>query len=333
MNNAVVKEKCTETGEQSSRRLDVLVAGNANMDIIAKVPKLPKDDEKIRIIDLNECPGGSASNYSVAVRRLGGRSGFIGHLGNDDEGSRLLEAFKREGVDVSHVNIEEHDKTGFAFVVTSKDGNHVVFSYRGANALLNPEHFSSAYLETAWLLHLSSINLKVMRLAVKKLKGLDLLLSMDPGPESLFPKLSSVRSLLSASSILFLNQIEFKILTGAQASRDHVQNLANYLDCIVSVQRGGQGVLISDGQDTFSVAAFPVKVVDTIGAGDTYSSACTMALLRGYSLEEAAMYGCAAAGLKCQVEGARAGIPYHNQVIRFLHEQNIQLNDRQLNPG
>ena len=80
--------------------MDVIAVGNANLDLIATVDKLPGLDEKVIIHKLQEFPGGSASNYAVSISRLGMKSGFIGRVGSDEQGRFLINSLKKDGVDV-----------------------------------------------------------------------------------------------------------------------------------------------------------------------------------------------------------------------------------------
>jgi len=71
---------------------------------------------------------------------------------------------------------------------------------------------------------------------------------------------------------------------------------------------GEEGVLAWNGARFYYAAAYCVKVVDTIGAGDTFHAGFIYGLLQGWPLQRQLDFGCAAAALNCTGMGARGGI-------------------------
>ena len=318
---------------EEQTRYHIIAMGNANLDLFATIPKLPIEDEKIRISELIKLPGGSASNYAVSVSRLGGKCLFFGHIGGDSAGQQLNAALQREGVDTTHIITEQKMETGFAFIATTVTGAHVILSYRGANDRLDPSQLPMDSLRKCSLLHLSSIPLEIIGKTIKMIQGTAVLLSLDPGRDALIQGIDKIRLFLQKANLLFVNKVEYEILMGDKPTLKSISELAQQIKAIVSVQRGEKGVLISNGTQSHKVQAFDVDVVDTTGAGDTYTSACTLALLRGYTLEQAAIYGSAAAGLNCQRLGARAGMPTHPQTIKFINRKGFPFPDYPMNPN
>ena len=316
-----------QSRNEEVRPLDIIVAGNANIDTIIQVPSLPLEDEKIQIQSVTESLVGSAANYAVSIARLGGSVGFLGNIGKDANGEQLLSAFKMEGVDISYVR-EQDQRTGFALVITANNGRHFVLRYSGANEHLDPINFPKAYLEQAKLLHISGPSPLILNAITKTIEEVGIPLSMDPGQTLLHLGLRSLAPFLQQAHLLFMNQVEFQMLTGESPSLSRVGHLAEDLGLLLSIQRGENGVYVSDGTVSHEIPAFTIRVVDSIGAGDTYASAFTMALFREYNLQEAAIYGCAAAAIKCLHLGARTGMPTHDQVLHFLTQHHQSLDDK-----
>lgn len=86
----------------------------------------------------------------------------------------------------------------------------------------------------------------------------------------------------------------------------------------------GAFVMVKDGQ-SFTVPSFPVRVVDTTGAGDGFHGGFVYALSRGYALREAVIFASAVAALKCTKLGGQSGLPPFKQVQGFLSERGILL--------
>ncbi len=87
----------------SPKTFHILSIGNANMDLLMKLPRIPLEDEKIQATEIEERPGGSASNYAVAASRLGLQTGFIGCVGQDEHGKNLALALTKENVDIQYL--------------------------------------------------------------------------------------------------------------------------------------------------------------------------------------------------------------------------------------
>ena len=75
---------------------DVLAIGAALIDMVALIDKFPGIDQEVFVPKLELMGGGSAANFAIACARLGLKTGFIGKLGNDAFGERLMQDFKEE---------------------------------------------------------------------------------------------------------------------------------------------------------------------------------------------------------------------------------------------
>jgi sugar/nucleoside kinase (ribokinase family) len=94
---------------------------------------------------------------------------------------------------------------------------------------------------------------------------------------------------------------------------------------IISVQLGENGSLIFHKGEVIQTPSFRVPIVDTAGAGDTYTSAFIAAIMKEFSIEDTGIYANAAAALKCQGKGARTAIPKSKAVFTFLQSQGIKI--------
>ncbi|MDP4973210.1 MAG: PfkB family carbohydrate kinase, partial [Ilumatobacteraceae bacterium] len=80
---------------------DVVVVGSANMDLVARVVRLPHPGETVSAHDYFEACGGKGANQAIAAARAGARTAFIGAVGSDAAGDTLRAAFVHDAVDVS----------------------------------------------------------------------------------------------------------------------------------------------------------------------------------------------------------------------------------------
>ena len=71
-------------------KVDIVGLGEVVLDWVTEIPHFPQPDEKIDALSENYFPGGVTANYLVATARLGGKSGFVGAVGNDLYGDYLI---------------------------------------------------------------------------------------------------------------------------------------------------------------------------------------------------------------------------------------------------
>src|SRR5436190_18443346 len=92
----------------------IVVLGGANYDYLARAPKLPSPGDTVQGDLFEHAPGGKGANQAVAAARLGARVAFIGRIGQDENGERVLAALHREQVDTMHIIRDPNAPTGVA---------------------------------------------------------------------------------------------------------------------------------------------------------------------------------------------------------------------------
>src|SRR5262249_26131962 len=108
-------------------------------------------------------------------------------------------------------------------------------------------------------------------------------------------------------------------MTGEKDLHTALTNLQETYGCrFVAATLGAEGVLAWFQKRFLHVPAFPVKAVDTTGAGDAFHGGFVYGLLAGFSVEETLRFAHAVAGLKCRAVGARTGLPALAEVNALL---------------
>jgi sulfofructose kinase len=131
-----------------------------------------------------------------------------------------------------------------------------------------------------------------------------------------------IERLLPLVNILIPSE-EFALkLTGcADAEAAAMALQSRYNPQVLIITQGSRGGFIAAPGGPVRYPAFPVEVVDTNGAGDTFHGAFLTARLRGMDVPEAAAFASAASALKCTKFGAQEGIPGYNEVVRFMNRK------------
>ena len=111
---------------------EIGVVGGANYDYLARGPKLPEPGATEQGDLIDDAPGGKGANQAVAAARLGARVAFVGRIGTDDRGDRIIASFHREHVDTTHLARDPEAPTGVALVHVDKTGQKQILAVPGA---------------------------------------------------------------------------------------------------------------------------------------------------------------------------------------------------------
>jgi len=299
---------------------DVVGFGALNVDKLFKVDRICAAEEESFIEDHSESCGGSAANTIVGLARLGCRAGFIGKIGDDEEGTLLLEDFRREGVDVTGVVHAKQRESGQVMGFVDEKGERALYIDSGANDTIFQRDIKKAYVLKAKFLHFTSfVGDQSFQTQKKLLKTLpeDVRVSFDPGALYARKGFNALEPIIERSFVVMPNAIELRQLTGEADYHSGADFLIGKGVKIVAVKLGAEGCYITDGQCQHLVAAFKVKAVDTTGAGDAFCAGFLYGLLKQKRLFDCGRLGNFVASRCVMKLGARAGLPYFRD-LAFL---------------
>ena len=308
----------------------IVVVGSFNMDLVVRLPTIPRPGETLLGGVFATYPGGKGSNQAVAAARLGGEVTMIGRVGADVFGDQLLSLARSEGIDTRFVGIDPHKATGVALIEVDAQGQNSIAVASGANFTLTAADVASAFA------HLERVDLLVMPLetpidtivtAAELARKAGAQVVLNPAPaQHLSPEL------LKNVDILIPNEHEAAFMAGIEirSSQDAHQAAAHLLRSgprSVIITMGRHGALIAEAAQPESVytqtSAFSVKAVDTTAAGDAFVGALAVALGEGLSLTDAARFASAAAAISVTQVGAQPSLPTRAEVREFLHARSV----------
>lgn len=295
----------------------IVAVGNANVDLLVYVNELPEAGGRIEAKAFEKRPGGAASNFAVAVAKLGAKSAFLGCVGRDVDGDWLLRELEGAGVDVSCVE-RVSEPTGVAFIFVDAKGERTMIVYRGANALLL-QYLKGRGLPPSDWVHAASVPPEVAVEAFEAAKMMGARTSYDPGSTYVRSGWERLKEALKKVDVLFLNESEASALAcSAGGGLEEVRNLVQ----TVVVKRGSRGSMVWAGGTLFEAEAFKVDAVDTTGAGDVYDAAFVLATLWGFDCGDALTFANACAAVKVTRKGAQSG-PTLAEVSEFLRARGL----------
>lgn len=313
-----------------SERGGIVVVGSHVQGLFMRVDHIPVADETVLGWDFKEAlDGGKGSHQAIACARLGAPTSFIGAVGNDRLGDRGVSWMEEVGVELTYLYRSENVATGVGFVMINPHGVAAITSALGANGELSRDHIDRAegmIATKSVMLVTFEIPVPIALYATQLGRRNGLTVILTPGPAQFFKPED-----LEAVNILVPNETELKILTGHDPQEDlNVEKLARQAQTRygigrIVITRGELGASILDENDLFHVPAVPVEVVDTPGAGDAFTAGLAVALLRGLSLREAAVFGCITGAYAVTVRESIPAFPTSEQVSTFADNRGLTI--------
>lgn len=290
----------------------VFCLGIATLDYVYGVETMPTRPEKHRASDLAVVGGGCAGNASVAVARLGGKAWLATRLGDDLTGDRIVADLAGEGVDTGPTLRLAGIRSSVSAIFVDATAERLVMSYtdpalpEAADGLPSrlPDGAKAVLADIRWVEGARAL----FQLAQEA--GVPAVLDADRKPPH--PDLISTATHVAFSAQALLEA------SGEEDPRLGLAKLAQGTRTWLAVTLGHEGVLFTEHGEIAHIPAFPVKAVDTLGAGDVWHGAFALALAEGQSEREAIRFASAVAGIKCTRFGGRAGTPDRAEVERFL---------------
>lgn len=297
----------------------ITVVGSANMDLVARVPRLPTMGETMLATDLCHLPGGKGANQAVAAARAGSEVVFVGKVGVDQHGAVLRQSMERAGVDLTQLLTDSTQPTGMALITVDDAGENSIVVIPGANGQISTVDIDAVagtiQRSSVLLLQLEIPPAAVWR-AVGIARACDVRILLNPSPVQ-----SLDGTLLRDVDILVANEAEIAALSGVGFPVDPASAARLLLQTglgAVVVTLGSQGVVIVTPGEELDIPAFAVDALDTTGAGDAFVGNLAHGINMGESLPAAARFATAAAALSVLREGAQPSMPSGLETQRLL---------------
>lgn len=315
-------------------RTDITALG----EILIDYTPLPDSDAGMAVFEQN--PGGAPANVLACAARLGRRTAFIGKVGDDLQGRFLMETLGEIGVDTGSLLVDGRYFTTLAFVKLSETGERS-FSFArkpGADTQLSPEELDRALLASSGIFHFGSLSLTVEPArsatvqAVALAREAGAIIAYDPNYrpllwESRQQAMEQMRRPIPTVDLLKVSDDEIELLTDTADCAQGAERLVRQGVRCVAVTIGSSGTLVVTRDGAEMVPAFPVRAVDTTGAGDSFwggfltcisESGKTLEELTSQDYRAFARFGNAVASLCVEKRGAIPAMPSRREVLERM---------------
>lgn len=275
--------------------------------------------------------GGAESNVAIGVSRLGGDATWVGRLGADAIGDLIVRELRGEGVEV-YAARDTDVPTSLMMKSTPRPGaTQVAFYRRGlAGSRLSAADLPREAIRDAALLHVTGISVALaessraaIHAAMEEAQDAGVTVSFDVNHRaSLLPDLAAARelyrSIATRSDIIFAGDDEAEILTGETEHEAQLDALLALGAQVAVVKLGADGALAgTNAGERMRMPAVPVKVVDTVGAGDAFVSGFLTETVRGGSLTERLTTAVACGAYACTAHGDWEAAPTRADLASF----------------
>ncbi len=292
---------------------------------------LSSRQEQIRVLEkLSDHPkklssGGSAANTIHGVGVLGGKTYYLGRVANDSYGKHYTEDMQSCGVGFPG-SASENENTGTSVILITPDTQRTMLTHLGISASLHADNIDETIVRASKMVYIEgylwtgvesrAAAQKMADLAKKERIPVAFTLSDSFVADGF--KESLVDFIRRNVDILFCNEIEATTLTNQSDVIMAFKKLQVMADTLF-VTLGAKGSLVGTIEGQYArVKTFPVKALDTTGAGDLFAAGAIYGLLNKFSLKECAIVGSYCASQVVTHLGARMPVHAHTDVSKIL---------------
>ncbi|MEG1002294.1 carbohydrate kinase family protein [Clostridium sp.] len=281
--------------------------------------------------------GGAPANVAAAVCKLGGKSEFLGQVGNDSFGKFLIEMIEGENIGTRMTKMEGY--TTLAFVAIDENGERDFEFHRGSDGEYSFENIDTSKIDKNDIIHFGSAtgflegelrNTYFKLLEYGKDNGI--FISFDPnfrdaliteGKIAEFIRFS--KDFIKYADFIKVSDEEIKLITGETDLYKGVEAIHSYGGKVVAVTLGKEGTLISNGENVEIVPSIKINQVDSTGAGDAFVGAvlkkiCERNIKKDINFndfKEIIEYGNKVGAITCTNYGAIDSIPNEGDVLNY----------------
>jgi ribokinase len=283
--------------------------GSCCIDHVYQVPHFAQPGETLPCLSYEMHPGGKGLNQSLAMARAGADVFHAGKIGS--EGTWLKELLAADGVDTSQLRVSDNP-TGHACIQVNAAGENSIVLFGGTNRQITVDEISAMLAPAVtgdFLVLQNEISELETAIQIGATKGMRIVFNAAPMTDD-------VAALpLASLELLIINEIEGAALSSKQSPDAIMTALGHrYPDMNVVLTLGSQGARLCGPAGDCAAASPRVDVVDSTGAGDTFTGYFVADYAAGRNVADALLFACQAAALSVTQRGAASSIPTRDRV-------------------
>ena len=298
---------------------DITVLGIFVADISFSGPKIPNIGETILGNKYNVGPGGKGCNQAIAIARLGGRVNFISKVGKDSYGELALKTLKQNNIKIENVIQDKDLQTGVAGILvdqnSGKNAINVIVGAPSTLKIIEIEKKINLIKKSKILLTQLEVPKDVTLYCLRVAKENGCTTILNPAPASEINK-----EFYKNVDFFTPNETEAEFYTGIKITNEKeakqaAEKLINFGIKKVVITLGEKGLFFYDGKQEIYLKAFPVKEIDTTGAGDAFNGGLAFGISKNKKIKECLELANKVAGISTTKLGAGDSMPLLKDVI------------------
>ncbi|MBU4493339.1 MAG: carbohydrate kinase family protein [Nanoarchaeota archaeon] len=287
---------------------DIITVGSATVDVFAnteskliKIKTSSSEEDliaypsgsKILIKELRFTTGGGGTNTAVSLARLGHKVAYLGSLGNDENGRRILDSI-------------EHDRT--------------ILTYKGANNKLKFSSINQKKLKTRWFYFSSMVSksFKTLEKLAEFAEKNNIKIAFNPSTYLAKKGKSYLKKILIRTTILILNNEEALLLAGKNNVKSMLKKLYELGPKIIVVTNGKKPLNAYDGKTIYELMPNKIKVIESTGAGDAFASSFLSGMIKKNDVGFALKMGLANSESVITHPGAKNRLLKYNEILKVI---------------
>lgn len=303
---------------------DLLVIGEINPDIILRgadvTPVFGQVEKMVETADMTI--GSSSVITACGAARLGLKVAFVGVVGDDVNGRFMLEAMQERGINTTNCIIDPTLQTGFTVILAKPDGDRAMLTFAGSIAALQSHQINRDLLTQTRHLHVGSyFLLDGLRDGLPELfaaaRAHHVTTSLDTNwdPQAQW----QAAAILPQCDVLLPNAAEAQRLAGCASLEEALTALAKIVPTL-AVKLGADGGLVRQGDNVVKKRPFPVAVIDTVGAGDSFNAGFLYGFIKQWSLANSLQLALACGSLSTLAAGGTTAQPTLDEALKIINQ-------------
>src|SRR5271154_3733639 len=309
-------------------KVDVVGIGSCTVDYFAIVPRLLAAEEKINATRMEIHAGGVTANNLTQVARLGATTGWLGLIGDDENGRIIQKAFAEDGMDDSGIEMVHGELSSVTWIPVDAEGERCIYMFPNTTGKITEFQVHSRFaphIKSAKHFHTEASQLPIspvrQAMEIAREAGVRVIFDLDVSPAFFCAANLGTQDELTAAlrlvNVLKPCKAAARELTGEGDYEKVAKELLRLGPTLVAITLGHDGCMLATPKELVHIPAFKVDVVDTTGAGDAFMGGLSFGLLQNWDLKRVGSFANACAALCCTKVGARAMARY-DEVTEFI---------------
>lgn len=291
--------------------MKALCIGHATYDFTMSMKDYPKENAKYRVENAVECGGGPASNAAFLLSLWGVETYFAGVVGNDENGKKIKEEFKKVNVNTRFLEVDSNNDTTMSFVlINAKNGSRTIFTKKSSGMKLTKEINIKPDL-----ILVDGEELEASKKVLLNNKNAISIIDAGRLRESTI-ELAKMVDYVVCSKAFVEEYIGIKIDLSNNEALDEifVKLMTDFKNVIITLEE--KGALYQKEGKVKLIPSIEVDEVDSTGAGDIFHGAFAYSLLKKYDIEKSIMIANIAGAISVTRLGVRYSMPSLKEVMK-----------------